>query len=166
MNCSNGTLQLKTGQLRPHDRTDLITKLADVEFDETAECPLWGAFLHRIMEGDSELIRFLQRAVGYALTGDTSEQCLFIFHGSGANGKSTFLQTISSLLADYATQTPTETLLAKRRGSIPNDVARLKGARFVVASEAEFGQHLAESLIKQLTGGDTLTARFLHREWF
>ena len=99
-------------------------------------------------------------------TGETSEQCLFIFYGAGANGKSTFLQTMSYVLGDYSMSTPTETLLVKRRGAIPNDVARLKGARFVIACEADAEQRLAESLIKQMTGGDTISARFLHQEWF
>ena len=166
LNCLNGTVDLKTGKLLSHDRQVLITKLAPVQFDENAQCPLWLSFLNRIMNGNDNLISFLQRAVGYSLTGDTSEQCLFIFYGAGANGKSTFLQTINSMLGDYATQTPTETLLVKQKGAIPNDVARLKGARFVTASEAENGQRLAESLIKQMTGGDTISARFLHQEWF
>ena len=104
--------------------------------------------------------------IGYSLTGDTGEQCLFILYGSGANGKSTFLQAASFMCGDYSQQTPTETLLVKKKGSIPNDVARLKGARLVTASEAEEGQCLVESLIKQMTGQDTLSARFLHQEWF
>lgn len=119
------------------------------------------------MAANQELISFLQRSVGYSLTGDTSEQCLFILHGSGANGKSTFLQTIASILGDYAMSTPTETLLVKPRGAIPSDVARLKGARFVTASEAEAEQRLAESLIKRMTGGvDSISVRFLYQEWF
>ena len=118
------------------------------------------------MDENPKLISFLQRAIGYSLTGDTSEQCLFILHGSGANGKSTFLQTIASALGDYAMSTPTETLLVKHKGAISNDVARLKGARYVTASEAEAEQRLAESLIKQMTGGDVISARFLHQEFF
>ena len=143
-----------------------ITKLAPVNFEPDAACPRWLEFLSRIMDGNEQLIDFLQRAVGYALTGETSEQCLFIFYGSGANGKSTFLQTMSYVLGDYSMSTPTETLLVKRRGAIPNDVARLKGARFVIACEADAENRLAESLIKQMTGGDTISARFLHQEWF
>jgi putative DNA primase/helicase len=91
---------------------------------------------------------------------------VFILHGTGANGKSTFLETLSSLLGDYAMRTPTDTLLIKRTGAIPNDVARLKGARFVTAVEADEGHRMAESLVKQMTGGEKITARFLHREWF
>ena len=124
------------------------------------------SFLNRIMDKNANLIEFLKRAVGYSLTGDVSEQCLFIFFGSGANGKSTFLRTVNMLMGDYSQQTATETLLVKQKGAIPNDIARLKGARFITASEAEAEQRLAESLIKQMTGGDIISARFLHQEWF
>ena len=166
LNVANGTLDLRTGDLLPHRREVMITKLAPVEYDPDARCPLWDAFLERILAGHAALIRFLQRATGYTLTGNTSEQCLFILYGTGANGKSTFLQTISAVLDDYAMQTPVETLLMKRNATIPNDVARLRGAHLVTAAEAEEGQRLAESLIKQMTGNDKLPARFLHAEWF
>jgi putative DNA primase/helicase len=166
LNLANGTLDLRTGQLREHRREDLITKLAPVAYDPAAPCPRWEAFLSRIFAGDAELIRFVQKAVGYSLTGSTQEQCFFILYGAGANGKSTLIQTISALLKDYAKQTPTETLLVQRRDGVRNDLARLQGARFVYASEAEGGRKLAEALIKQLTGGDTITARYLYQEHF
>ena len=166
LTCTNGTIDLRTGALLGHQRDHFITQLAPVEYDGNAECPRWHAFLKRVMDGNGNLISFLQQAIGYSLTGENTEQCLFILYGSGANGKSTFLQTLNSMLGDYAKQTPTETLLVKQKGAIPNDVARLKGARFVTASEAESDQKLAESLIKQMTGGDTISARFLHQEWF
>lgn len=167
LNVENGTLDLKTGSLRPHNRKDLITKIAPVTYDEKAVCPNWNKFLNEIMAGDADLVHFLQKAIGYSLTGDTREQVLFIPYGPGANGKSTFINTILRLLGDYALQTPTETLLAKKHGNgIPNDVARLKGARLVAAVEAEHGRHLAEALVKQLTGGDKITARYLYGEFF
>jgi len=166
LNCQNGTLDLRTGELRSHDRRDLITKLAPVVYDPNATCPEWFRFLDRIMAGRADLVTFLQRAVGYALTGLTDERVLFILHGSGANGKSTFLETIALLLGDYAARTTADTVLARDRDAIPNDIARLRGARFVYASEAEEGRRLAEARIKDLTGGDTITARFLHQEWF
>ncbi|MDQ7789987.1 MAG: DNA primase family protein [Candidatus Desulforudaceae bacterium] len=166
LNVDNGTLDLRAKELRKHQREDLITKLIPVEFDPGAECPNWDGFLNAIMRKNQEMIDFLQRAVGYALTGDISEQVLFFLHGSGSNGKSTFLHVISKLVADYGLQTPTETLMAKKSESIPNDVARLKGSRFVSAVETEEGRRLAEVLVKQLTGGDTITARFLHQEFF
>jgi putative DNA primase/helicase len=163
---ANGVLDLRTGELLRHDPNRLSTKLVEVEYDRAADCPLWLKFLDEIMDGDETMIRFLQRAVGYSLTGDASERCVFILYGCGANGKTTFLEVARALLGDYALRTPTETLMVKRSGSIPNDVARLKGARFVSASESEAGRRLAESLIKDITGGDTISARFLWGEWF
>jgi putative DNA primase/helicase len=165
LNVQNGTINLRTGELREHRREDLITKLAPVEYDPGATAPTWEAFLERVLPG-KELRAFVQRAVGYSATGDTSEQCMFIHHGPGANGKSTFQETVAAALGDYAMRTPTETLLVKRSGGVPNDVARLKGARFVAASETEEGRRLAESLVKDLTGQDTISARFMWAEWF
>jgi len=165
-NCLNGTLDLRTGNLFPHRKENYITKLANVHYDPHAKCPQWKTFLNRIMDNNANLIEFLKRSTGYSLTGDTSEQCLFIFFGSGANGKSTFLRTVNTLTGDYGQQTATETLLVKQNGAIPNDIARLKGSRFITACEAEAEQRLAESLIKQMTGGDIISARFLHQEWF
>jgi putative DNA primase/helicase len=166
LNCNNGTIDLRTGRLLPHRKENFITKLAPVAFDEKAISPLWDKFLKKIMNNNPSMISFLQRAIGYSLTGDISEQCLFIFWGSGANGKSTFLNTIGNMLGDYAQQTPTETLMVKRQGALSNDVARLKGARFVTASEAEGSHTFAESLLKQMTGGEQLSARFLYQETF
>jgi len=165
LNVLNGTLNLRTGELRKHRKQDLITKLAPVEFDPEATAPLWEAFLERVIP-DPEVREFLQRAVGYSLTGDTSEQCLLLLYGTGQNGKSTFLETVRSLLGDYAQHTDFETFLAQRHKEIRNDIARLAGARFVTALEVEAGKKLAESLIKLLTGGDTVTARFLYSEFF
>ena len=166
LSCLNGTIDLRSGELRPQRREDLITKLAPVEYQPGADCPRWKAHLQRIMNGNQNLISFLQRALGYSITGDTSERKLFIAWGSGANGKSTTVELIAHVLGDYACRTPTETLLIKRDGGIPNDVARLKGARFVYASEAEEGKRLAEALIKDITGGDRVSARFMRGEWF
>ena len=165
LNVLNGTIDLRTGDLREHRREDLITKIAPVEYDPEASAPTWEAFLERVLPSE-ELRGFVQRAAGYSATGDTSEQCMFIHHGPGANGKSTFQETVSAALGDYAMRTPTETLLVKRSGGVPNDVARLKGARFVTASETEEGRRLAESLVKDLTGQDTISARFMWAEWF
>jgi putative DNA primase/helicase len=166
LNVSNGTIDLRTGGLLPHQRDDLITRLAPVEYDPEAEAPTWAAFLDRVMDGNQELIAFLQRAIGYTLGASTREQVLFILFGGGSNGKSTFSETVRALLGDYAQQTPVDTLMIKHGQTIPNDVARLRGARLVTASEAEEGQRLAESLVKAMTGGDALAARFLHAEWF
>jgi len=163
---ANGTLDLRTGKLREHKREDLITKLAPVEYDPAATCPRWEAFLREVMDGDEEMIRYLQKAVGYSLTGDTGEQVLFFLYGTGANGKSVFLNVIQELLGDYAQQAPTTLLMAKQNEGISNDVARLKGARFVATIETDEGKRMAESLVKQLTGGDKVTARFLRQEFF
>jgi P4 family phage/plasmid primase-like protien len=167
LNVLNGTIDLRTGQLREHRREDHITKLAPVEYDPSgaAKAPTWEAFLGRVLPSE-ELRGFVQRAAGYSATGDTSEQCMFIHHGPGANGKSTFQETVAAALGDYAMRTPTETLLVKRSSGVPSDVARLKGARFVTASETEEGRRLAESLVKDLTGQDTISARFMWAEWF
>ncbi|MHC1726878.1 MAG: phage/plasmid primase, P4 family [Syntrophobacteraceae bacterium] len=167
LNVQNGTLDLRTGNLREHRRQDLLTKIAPVTYDPKAESPTqWMSFLNRIMAGSPGLISYLQKLVGYSLTGDTREKCLPVLHGIGDNGKTILTATIGGLLGDYAQETPVETLMIKKQESIPNDIARLKGARLVTASEGERGQRLAESLIKRLTGGDKISARFLHQEWF
>ena len=165
LNVENGTIDLRTGELQNHRRGDLITRLAPVEYNPNAEAPTWRAFLERVLPSQ-ELRRFVQRAVGYSLTGDTSERVLLILHGAGRNGKSTLLEALREVLGDYGMQTPAETLLAKASGGIPNDVARLKGARFVSASETEAGRRLAEALVKQMTGNDSISARFMRAEWF
>ncbi len=166
LNCANGTLDLRTGELREHRREDYITRLIDVQYQESAECPAWFKFLDEILDGNAQVINFLGRAVGYSLTGNVSERVVFILYGTGANGKSVFIETIQALLSDYAMRTPTSTLLAKRDGGVPNDVARLKGARFVTANESEEGKRLAEAEIKDLSGGDTISARFMRSEFF
>jgi len=162
----NGTLDLRTGKLISHSRGHLITKLAPVNFSGTATCPLWLTFLDRVMGGSLELISYLQKLTGYTLTGDTREKNLPVLYGIGDNGKTIFTATIGQMLGDYAQETPVDSLMIKRGEAIPNDIARLKGARLVTASEGERGQRLAESLIKRLTGGDKISARFLHQEWF
>ena len=162
----NGEVDLRDGSLRLPQRASLSTKLAGTPYDPKALCPLWDAFLAEVVP-DKDVRDYLQRAIGYSLTGSTREQCLFFLYGIGANGKSTALQVISLALGDHGRHTPTDTLLERRGGdSIPNDLARLHGARFVTAVEAGAGRRLAESLVKQLTGGDPITARFLRREYF
>jgi putative DNA primase/helicase len=118
------------------------------------------------MVGKADLVQFLQRAIGYSLTGLTIERCMFILWGGGKNGKSTLLDTMLEILADHAARTNTDTLMASRNVGIPNDIAALKGMRFVFAVEGEEGRRLAEAKIKDLTGGDTISARFMRGEWF
>lgn len=166
-NCANGTLDLRTSELYPPRRTDLLAKISPVSFDPNADCPLWIAFLDRIMDGHQALIQFLRRAIGYSLTGSTREQILFLLYGLGANGKSTFLETVEAMIGEYGQQADFSTFLVKKNQEGPrNDIARLKGARFVAATEAEGGARLSEVVVKQLTGSDTVTARFLHQEFF
>jgi putative DNA primase/helicase len=166
LNVRNGTINLRTGKLELHARADLITKLAPVAFDPHATCPTWDLFLEQITDRDAALLRYIRQVVGYTLSGDTREQCLFMLYGTGANGKSTFIEVVNALLGDYARQADFSTFAVRSGESPRNDVARLAGARFVAATETESGQRLSEVVVKQLTGGDTVTARFLHREFF
>ena len=134
LNITNGTLDLRDGRLSQHDRGRFITKVAPVEYRPDADAPIWRGFLNRVLAGDEELADFLQRAVGYSLTGDTSEQCFFLLYGTGANGKTVFLRTISKLVGDYANQADFASFLARRGEGPRNDIADLKGARFVAPS--------------------------------
>jgi putative DNA primase/helicase len=166
LNVKNGVVDLTTNEFREHRQADMITKIANVEYNPQADCPAWKQFLLVIMNYNAELVNFLQTAAGWGITGDTSEQVMFMLHGSGANGKSTFLNAIMNILGDYATTTPTETFMKQQGDRISNDIARLRGARFVTTSEAEQGRKLSEPLIKQITGSDKMTARFLYGEFF
>ena len=167
LNAKGVAINLKDGSTKKNERKDFCTKVINVAHDPSAECPQFMKFMDRIMGGSEPLKKFVQRAVGYSLSGSTEEQCLFIAHGSGANGKSTLLNLVRDMMGDYALNIPMDTLMAKSKGSgIPNDIARLRGARMVTAAEGEARQRLAESLVKQLTGGDAMTARFLFKEYF
>lgn len=168
LNCDNGTVDLRTGEMSPHSREDYLTKACPVAYDPAATCPTWERFLGRIFADNTGLIEFIQRAAGYSLTGAVVERCLFILHGQGRNGKSTFLETLAGILGvgGYAMRTPTDTLVARNPNAIPNDLARLKGVRFAWASETNEGERLSESSIKDMTGAETITARFMRAEWF
>ncbi len=166
LNVENGTTELRTGQLRPHRRADLLTKLAPVTYDATAACPRWDSFLEEILPS-AELRAFVRRMIGYALTGDVSEQSLFIAHGGGANGKSVFLETIKSMLGDYAQAAAKETFTpARDSDKVPNDLASMAGARLVAVVETDEDRRLDEALVKAITGGDEVRARFMRAEWF
>ena len=163
---SDGVVDLRTGHLLPGDPGQMITQFAPVRYDPLATCPRWLQFLAEVFEDDTELIDFICKAVGHSLTGDISEQCLFICHGVGSNGKSVFLVTLRSLSGSYAYNSPFSTFELHSRSSIPNDVAPLASKRLVTASEVNDGTRLNEARLKALTGGDPITARFLNHEFF
>ena len=165
VNCQNGTLDLRTGRLRKPDPADRITKVVPVDYDPEAPCPRFKRFLDEALV-DEALIKFVKRYSGYTLTGITRERLLAILYGFGKNGKTTLVELLHEALGDYARNTDVETLLIKKYQGVGNDVAALKGARFVSAAEVEKGRRLAESKVKQLTGRDTVTARFLFGENF
>ena len=166
LNVWNGTIDLRTGELRKHRRDDLSTKLVPIEYDHDAQCPRFKKFLRRIFADNQALINFLQRSVGYCLTGSTREQVIFILWGRGANGKTTLIEVICDCLGDYSRSADSSLLLTRKSDGIRNDVARLAGARFVSTAETEAGRLMAETLVKQLSGGDKVTARFLYSEFF
>ena len=167
LNCLNGTVDLLTGKLKPHDPADLITMLCPHSYDPDATCPIFLQAVDLYFSSNFELITFMQCALGYSLTGCTDEQCLFILYGDGANGKSTLVNIIHHVIGrTYGQEMPAQTILFSRNERIPNDIARLRGARFVSGQETGEGNRLNEPLIKSLTGGDKVTARFLRKEFF
>jgi putative DNA primase/helicase len=163
-NCINGTLDLRSGVLRPHSRADLLTKLAPVAYDADARSPLWDDFLARV-QPDEEIRMFLQRFAGYSLTGDVGEQVLLFLLGKGANGKSVFLDVLLSIVGDYGLRAAPDLLLAKRSESHPTDQADLRSMRLVVASEVDQGRAWDEAMIKRTTGDTTITARKMRADF-
>lgn len=162
----DGTVDLRTGKMRAPDPVDGITKLTSVSPSISADCPLWLKFLDESTGADTELIRLLQQWCGYCLTGDTREHALVFIYGGGGNGKSVFLNTVSHIMCDYATMAAMDTFTASRSDKHPTDLAMLRGARLVTASETEEGKAWAEARIKSLTGGDTISARFMRQDFF
>ncbi len=166
LNLMNGTYDLIADTLLEHDPEQKLTMIANTEYDPYADCPRWLEFLKTIFNENQELIEFVQKAVGYSVSGDTGEDCFFILYGTGANGKTTFLNTIYKILGDYAIHTRAETFLNKNIDTIPNDIARLDKKRLVIATEFPEGRRVNENLLKSLTGRDTISARFLRQEYF
>jgi len=164
LNTQDGVVDLKTGRQRPHERTDRMTKITTAT--PKGDCPTWRQFLDEVTGGDKELQSYLQRMVGYALTGSTQEHALFFLYGTGANGKSVFVNTLATILGDYATNAPMDTFMETRTDRHPTDMAGLRGARFVSAIETEQGRRWAESKVKSLTGGDKISARFMRQDFF
>lgn len=165
-NLANGTLDLNRGEHRAASQDDYITKQSEVIFDPEAGCPVWTDFLETIMAGNKDLTGFLQRMAGYCLTGSIREQKLFLLYGEGSNGKSTFLNTLLRLWGGYGRKVPSSLLLARKEGVVSNELTELFGIRLAVASETGEGKRMAESLVKELTGGERLTGRRLYEQFF
>jgi putative DNA primase/helicase len=168
LNVLNGTLDLRTGELRPHDPAARLTKLASVVYDPDATAPTWRKFLEDVFLGDQDLIAYVQRALGYSITGDTREEVVFICYGTGRNGKSVLLETIASILGDYARVVPQDLILARgeREDTHPAVLAELVGVRMALIVETEEDRRLNAARLKGLSGQDTLTARHLYRPYF
>lgn len=164
INCKNGTIDLRDNSFHEHHRSDLLTKSCNTDYIVGAVCPKWNDFLKWISCGDMNMVRHLQQFSGICLTGEPL-QYLWFWYGLGANGKSVLWNTLSDLLGDYSLRAPFD-MLSRSTGGIPNDIARLVGSRLVVCSEIPGGAALNEALVKELTGGDRLTARFLRCEYF
>jgi putative DNA primase/helicase len=167
LNTPSGTLDLGTGELRPHSRGDYLTRLCPVPYDPRATCPLWEASLARIFAGDAELVEFCQRLCGLFLSGDVTEHLLIVCHGNGANGKSLLLNILLALLGtDYAVKCPPDLFLWRKGETHPTERAILHGKRLAVCSETPQGRHLNESLIKEMTGGEPITARRMREDFW
>jgi putative DNA primase/helicase len=162
----NGTIDLRDGKFYEAKRSDYITLQLGANYDPTATCPRWEQFLKEIFDGDDDLIRFMQKVVGYSLTGEMSEQKMFIAFGFGKNGKSEFVNVIQALSGDYGARASFKTFDADKQSEQTNDIAALKGKRFVSMIETGGDKKLNEPLVKEITGGDEITCRFLHREFF
>lgn len=169
LNTPSGYVDLTNGTLRDHEYQKMFTQETGVDFSENVDCPLWLDFLNQTFQNDQELIHFIQKIIGYSLTGSNSEQVMFILYGNGRNGKSVLLNIIKYIFGSYAKTMNATTIMQKRMGSsqgATSDIARLEGARLVVSSEANEGDRLDESLVKQMTGGDTLVARYQYGKDF
>ena len=168
LNVGNGIVDLRSGRLSPHDRTKYFTKVIDIDYDNAATAPKWKALITTIFNGDGDLVEYINRAVGYTLTGRTDEHCLFFCYGIGKNGKSTFMNALQRIMGDYSTTTSVEALLdATNRGEAASPyMAKLPGKRIAVAQEMPEGRRMNESLIKSITGGDRLSTRDLYKSVF
>ncbi|MFF7956512.1 phage/plasmid primase, P4 family [Staphylococcus saprophyticus] len=166
-NVQNGFVDLKAGKLNDHERKNYFTKISNVEYTDKADCPKWDEFLNDIFLGNDELVRFIQRAVGYSLSGHTSEQVLFVLYGNGRNGKSVFLDILNEVFGNYSTNIQPQAIMAsKNQSDASPEIAKLDGARLVTTTEPNEGERFDEGLLKQLTGGDRVSARKLYENEF
>ena len=166
LNCANGVVDLRTGEIRPHDPAELHSKLVPIDYDPTNKAPVWLRFLDEVFAGDRELVQFVKRFAGYSLAGDVREQLLIFAHGTGANGKSTLLGALRRLAGDYGVQLDPTILTAGQHEQHPTGLTDLRGARLVTTIETEAGKRLAEALVKMLTGGDPIRARRMRCDYF
>ncbi|WP_082505763.1 phage/plasmid primase, P4 family [Deinococcus sp. Leaf326] len=168
LNVKNGTIDLQSGKLHPHRREDMLTRVVNIDYVPDAQCPNWTDFLRTVTGNNPDLIRYLKRVAGYILTGSSQEHAIFVLHGEGQNGKSTFVNALELIAGEYASAIDSRTLLSKNNlgGGINNDLARLQGVRLAHASEPDMGAMLDEALMKKLSSGERVTARFLHKEFF
>lgn len=166
LNVSNGYIDLTSRELYKHDIDKMFSQKANTDYSEKMQPSVWLDFLNDIFAGDKEVIRYIQKALGYSLTGSTREQVMFILHGKGRNGKSIFVEAIAEILGDYSNNMQAKSLMVKKNDNVNTDIARLSKARFVTSSEPNEGFRFDEGLIKQITGGDKVTARFLYAEEF
>lgn len=164
--CVNGVIDLQAGILRQATPKDMIQRSTNITFDPKAQCIRWQQFLLEVFQGDMEMIDFVQRAIGYTLTGLTKEQCLFLLYGVGANGKTTFLEILQKIMGEYGLAARFETFRDRKYEGIPTEIARMAGARFVKSIETKEGAKINEERIKVLTGGDKISARFLYGREF
>jgi putative DNA primase/helicase len=166
LNVRNGTIDLQTGKLRPHDPEELLTKICDVSYDPEALCPRFVRFLDEIMDGRSDMVDYLLRCLGYCITGDVREHVLFFFYGEGRNGKSLLLAIVQGILQDYATVVNASLITSKQQEDHPTGLTDLEGRRFVSTIEVADGKRMAEALVKQLTGGDRIKARRMRQDFY
>jgi len=166
LNVGNGTIDLRDGTLRQHAREDYITRGIETGYDPAVVCPAWDRFLREVFSDDAETIAFVQRAIGYSITGTVREHALFILHGTGSNGKSTLLAAIHELLGPFAARVPAELLMARRGEHHPTEKATLFGKRLVSSAETGDGRRLAEDLVKSLTGGDPIECRRMREDFW
>ncbi|WP_422927032.1 DNA primase family protein [Singulisphaera sp. PoT] len=165
LNCLNGTVDLRTGELRPHRPEDLLTMQAPVRYNPDAKCPRFDKFEEEIFLGDREAIDYLNRVLGHALTGDPVEQKLYVLDGDGRNGKNVIADLMLKLLGPYACQADHNLLLSRNNPDHPANIADLKGRRLVIANETDKGKRFAESLMKSLTGNDFVKGRDMYEKW-